>query len=360
MRAIFQTTNLSEIQDSFISGWEEGGELNAIISIKVLDRSKLFQVKAHIEAKMTTPSIAGEVSVEADIQKSNLSKETETTITVNWSGGGSIKDPNEDWSIETLKKAAAAFPDLVAITPQRTYAILTRYTALDSFHRQKTDFKPLDYENAGIYTGALLDAYMDYKSMWKQISQATYELEGNRATIQMGEPSEEMARLAEVTVPVDDDASASATGQQLVPAESAQNQLIGRSKSELIPVFTPSFAGLIQARKVCRLEMSKIVREVNLVSKAPTLATDSSRDTAFLHPLVFKQLLPVGFCPFWNKKQSLKIHRLSGPSRLKTQLLVYMIRQQISYSDTASQRSKINHFLLCTIWPLISKSMISD
>jgi len=133
-----------------------------------------------------------------DIDKKNLNKETETTIAVNWSGGGSIKNPQDDWDIDTLKKAAAAFPECVAITPQRTYAILTKYSALESFHRQATDFKPLDYENAGIYTGSLLDAYMDYKSLWKQISNATHELEVNRATIDRGEPSEEIASLARV------------------------------------------------------------------------------------------------------------------------------------------------------------------
>ena len=127
--------------------------------MKVLDKSKIFQVKAGLEAELTTPGISGKVEANVDIEKKNLSKETETTIVVNWSGGGSIKDPSHDWTIDSLKKAAAAFPELVAITPQRTHAILTKYTALESFHKQQAKFSPLDYENAGIYTGALLDHY---------------------------------------------------------------------------------------------------------------------------------------------------------------------------------------------------------
>lgn len=256
---------------------------------------------------MTTPSIAGEVKAKVDIDKSKLSKETETTISVNWSGGGSIKHPQEDWTIDSLKKAAAAFPDLVAITPQRTYAILTRYTALESFHRQRTNFKPLDYENAGIYTGALLDAYMDYKALWKQISNATYELESSRATINMGEPSEEIAKLARVrefpsgktnstTRQITEGSSTSSTvtevrDQQQLAVLEEDNPISSDIKE--VSVFPPSFAGLIQARKVCRFEMSKIVREVDLVANDPTLSTDPSRDSYFLHPLVFKQLLPV-------------------------------------------------------------------
>lgn len=287
--------------DTFISGWEEGGELNAILSVKVLDKSKIFQVKASIEAEMTTPSIAGKVEVKADIEKSNLSKETETTIAVNWSGGGSIKNPSEDWSIDSLKKAAAAFPDLVAITPQRTNAILTKYTSLDSFHRQQTNFKPLDYENAGIYTGALLDAYMDYKSLWKNISLAMYELKGNRATIDMGEPLEEMAALAKVRkFPVDEkmpeqkriDDKESLSNEEQLALAGVQIQKHGSDLFQ-IPVFQPTFAGLIQARKICRFEMTKIVREVDLVANDPTLACSPARDMYFLHPLVFEQLLPL-------------------------------------------------------------------
>lgn len=239
-----------------------------------------------------------------------------------WSGGGSIKDPTEDWTIASLKKAAAAFPDLVAITPQRTYAILTRYTALASFHEKKDDFSPLDYESAGIYTRALLDHYMDYKSMWKAISHATYELKGNRATIDLGRPDEEMFKLAtikpmpvkktgergtkeykELHDVVETDAAIQAkavtdmTGAGA--AEEVRKDLIkAGSKPEKAddikyPVFSATFAGLIHARKVCRFEMAKIVNEVDLVAKNPKLSTDATRDAYFLNPLVFEQLLPV-------------------------------------------------------------------
>lgn len=99
---------------------------------------------------MKTPSISGKVKADVDMNKKTLNKETETTVSMTWSGGGSIKRPQDDWSIESVKKSAAAFPDLVAIAPQRSFAILTRCTALESFQRGKGNFNPLDYENAGI------------------------------------------------------------------------------------------------------------------------------------------------------------------------------------------------------------------
>lgn len=321
--------------DSFISGWEEGGELNAIVSIKVLDKSKIFQVKAAIEAEMTTPSISGEVKAQVDIAKSSLNKETETTVAVNWSGGGSIKDPLDDWTIDSLKRAAAAFPDLVAITPQRTYAILTKYTALEDFHLKNRSYDVLSYENAGIYTGQLLDSFMDYKMLWKQISNASFELEANRATIDMGEISEEMASHAKVkTFSADDDIVKRTPVLTDAPSDTRQPQkqqqqqpqpqqqqkqqkqqqtqstaLVPGSASgstgdadsgqsnpdntKIIKPFTPSFAGLIEAKKICRAEMAKIVKEVDLVAKNPLIATHSDRDNYFLNPLVFKQLLPI-------------------------------------------------------------------
>jgi hypothetical protein len=85
-----------------------------------------------------------DISAEAAVKvaKKNISNNTETTIMVSWSGGGFIKPSkhsirfqgrwaqtsqlltlrkvDEPWDIESLTSAAARFPDLVAITPQRT------------------------------------------------------------------------------------------------------------------------------------------------------------------------------------------------------------------------------------------------
>jgi hypothetical protein len=384
------------------------------MSMKVTDKSKIYEIKAHLEASLNMAAVQGQLEIDFEMIKNNASKNTETTIAVNWSGGGSIKDPSEAWTIESMKKAAAAFPDLVAITPQRTYAILTKYTALESFQRQKEKFTLLEYENAKIYTDAMLDHYMDYKMMWKQLALASDELEANRATIEWPQVTEDMYQLAKVElVPTDEfgvtlrqsgqgssilpstaqpppTIQPSPTAQppptiqpppttqplQVLPARSTIAQLgqtfsreqatpgdagpmvpsdtptapssdpkpstdlqhgsvnqggvSGGRAAEKVPApptddqvrdmqrldgtdlvvvtdpstnttrtliqfkpFKPTFAGLILASKVCRIEMSKIVNEVDLLTKKPNLAQDTRRDARFLHPLVFKQLLPV-------------------------------------------------------------------
>lgn len=313
--------------------------------MKIADKSKVFEIKASLEAELTTPSLSGGVKGTFEMTKKNITSDTETTIAVNWSGGGRIKDPSEDWSIASLKKAAAAFPDLVAITPQRTYAILTKYTALESFHLQNRGFSPLDYENAGVYTGSLLDNYMDYKSLWKQISFASYELEGNRATIEMAQPSQDVYDLAKVKGPmpsVKKNAQKLLEGSTKGALELAKKEEEATASSnqakdeEIFQVFPASFAGLIQARKVCRMEMAKIVNEVDAVAEEPTIASDATRDSYFLNPLIFKQLVPVSILsPNVVYKQSL----LTIVSIQSRSSVLYQRRMLSSASKTPAPQS---------------------
>lgn len=210
---------------------------------------------------------------------------------------------------------------------------MRRYTALESFQRQKDNYSLLDYENAGIYTGALLDHYMDYKLMWKQLSMATYELEQLRATIEWTQMPEELYKLANIQ-----ELPESQKGQKLRQSNLEYNnskgsrqdalagiedalakgdfdpQAVDRFMADLVGTevaqdrptsrwvqlkpFTPTFAGLIKARKLCRVEMAKIVNETDLVTRDPKIALERDRDSYFLHPLVFKQLLPVSFPSF--------------------------------------------------------------
>ena len=69
-----------------------------------------------------------------------------------------------------MRKAAIQFPNLVAKTPMRTHAVLTKYSALKSFHVAGAQFSPLTYENAGLYTTTLQDAFLDYKNIMKDIA----------------------------------------------------------------------------------------------------------------------------------------------------------------------------------------------
>ncbi|KAL7932791.1 hypothetical protein V8C35DRAFT_306790 [Trichoderma chlorosporum] len=307
--------------DTFISGFEEGGELNALISVKVSDKSKTFAIKAELEASLGTPALSGNFKGGVDMEKSEMKSSTETTVTVNWSGGGQIKPSNAIWDVNTLTLAACNFPDLVAKTPQRTYAILSKYTSLKSFVQIYKPQSVLSYENAGVYTGALLDMYMDYKSIWKQIQVANFELKNRRADIRAAEPSEEVRALAiekenelaaraklPTSTPADavaglppSEAPGVAVTQQTAPGDNttAPQQDLSRPTVPKVPdlidfhPYKPTAMGLDRARRDCRNEMVKIVMEVDLITTYPHLALDSRREENFVSPRVFTQLLPI-------------------------------------------------------------------
>jgi hypothetical protein len=77
-------------------------------------------------------------------------------------------------------------------------AILTKYVNLYDYQKNiaNSQWSPLVYENANIYTNALLDSFMDFKSIWKQIQIAMWEIENKRATVQIAKFSQAMTRNA--------------------------------------------------------------------------------------------------------------------------------------------------------------------
>ena len=165
--------------DCFISGFTEGGEFSAIVSIKVNDKSKISAVKAAAEAEIAVaaaPGLSVGTKNTLDKHKSDVWDDTETTISVNWAGGGNLKPAEEKWDLKTVVDVATRFPHLVQTCAQRTSAILTRYTSLRSFNeadaRNPPDdkFMILDYDLCALYTQDLFSAFLAYKNIWAELS----------------------------------------------------------------------------------------------------------------------------------------------------------------------------------------------
>ncbi|CAE6444203.1 unnamed protein product, partial [Rhizoctonia solani] len=71
----------------------------------------------------------------------------------------------ELWTLDSVFRAASAFPNRVALNPQRCWAILTRYTQNLSFHSSALKSIPIrNYANVNPYAADLLDDYMEYKA----------------------------------------------------------------------------------------------------------------------------------------------------------------------------------------------------
>jgi hypothetical protein len=194
--------------DSFISGFTEGGEFNAVISIKLNDKSKHKAVKQSVDVQLAVgpPTLEVGASEAFDKEHNETLKNTEISISVNWVGGGEIKRPQVPWTIKTVVAVANAFPSMVARSSARTQAILTRYTSLRSFQiwkwkmiseeRNKWISIPanqpggennkdgkrkfeepviiLNYVPCSLYTADLFDALMNYKKLWKRIGYSMF------------------------------------------------------------------------------------------------------------------------------------------------------------------------------------------
>jgi hypothetical protein len=55
-------------------------------------------------------------------------------------------------------------------------AILTPYLSLRTFRMALPGLRPLDYTNANIYTGELLDAYMEYRFVLNHLRSRKLEI----------------------------------------------------------------------------------------------------------------------------------------------------------------------------------------
>ena len=281
--------------DSFISGFQEGGQFYAIVSIKALDSSKKTEIAASAHLALSVGVGSVEAQGDVALAKAELQKNSEVNITVNWSGGGQLKEGGEKWDIDTLTEVAVRFPDLVAACPQRTHAILTKYTALRGYleWNASNDVLPLDYEMAQLYTSELLDVYMGYKVIWDDIHSMIQNLDSGVITL-LKAPNPNPPILMPMVISAD--GTTWVNGPQL-------------------SCFDPDYAGLDSALQTCRSLMVRIVKEIETLTGDPAQAVNTAIPVAYLRPQLFKQLLPIQtpiLLPPFSTKLTLKTLTYGG------------------------------------------------
>ncbi|KAJ4024669.1 hypothetical protein NW766_000909 [Fusarium irregulare] len=89
--SVDDTNFRSVFGDCYIAGFLEGGEFNALVSMKVVNKAKSMSIKAEAEIALSVGAADLKATAKVDVDKSNFSSQTETTIQVGWSGGGHIK-----------------------------------------------------------------------------------------------------------------------------------------------------------------------------------------------------------------------------------------------------------------------------
>ncbi|CAD6891727.1 unnamed protein product [Tilletia laevis] len=246
--------HLAVYGDSFVSGFLEGGEFNALVSMKVLNKSSMTQIEAAVKVAFSSGALDIKASAAFSLAKSNINLNTQTNITASWLGGGVIKPPEEPWTLESLVRAASRFPESVAHSPQRTYAILQKYDHLRSYLAlEPLQLSKLNYDNVALYTEELMEYYMAYKAMLTSIP-------GDMREIQAG-----TKRFRPVAEP---------------PRGS----------------FSATLDGIEEAVRQIRPQMVMIVNRVEEIEKRPNIVSDTAAanyQERFASPVSFWARLPI-------------------------------------------------------------------
>lgn len=311
-----KTSNFTDVYgDSFIAGFQEGGEFTAVISVKGKDKTQSDMIKADAAISFTKDKLDLKASGTFGKDSTDFLKENETTISVSWSGGGQhLKPSDQDWTFETMKAAALKFPELVAKTPLRTYAILTKYTALRSFHATNIQVTLPYFEKAGVYTAILQEAYLDYKTIAKNLQVLAYDASARIQTLEQSPIAADVAKQATKTTTEaasQENPVAAEDSTELKVPEPEEDGVVSLSSSvnggatdetlamAMTPLrihepYPPTIQGLEAARTDCRYMLNRIVAEVDAVSRNPDIATDEKRRLPYMSPFLFKELIPVG------------------------------------------------------------------
>ncbi|KAJ7065367.1 hypothetical protein C8F01DRAFT_1125383 [Mycena amicta] len=288
--------------DSFISGFNEGGEFVALISVKLGDSSpaNIAAVKRQIEEQIDLTFHVGmppppEAVAWGWQQVRFLEGETKTVVQRR---GGQISEAPSKWTLRDIREEVIGFAKHAFAHPVRLSPILTKYTTLRSFHvaRMQYGFVVPEYEKHGanVYAEALRDAYMEYGHVAREIQNAQWGVAHGFKSFTV-EP--EIAEIAQSS------AQASYETFERVPLQSKEEPIAEHHPEaptrspppkwfHALSPYPPSIVGLSKALQDCRDEMIGILEELDAVTDEPELASTSSRFWEHRTPMLLKTLLP--------------------------------------------------------------------
>lgn len=210
-----------------------------------------------------------------------------------------------------MRKAALRFPHLVAKTPMRTHAILTKYTALRSYHAHFGGLKMPAFEMAGVYSTILQEAYLDFKTIAKNLQVLAYDVSTGQSRLISS--SEVRTKNETVATPITPTFSTSSDAGTAEPGSSNNEGATQRTKEQkpqpgdgpyvwkpiiLYKEFPPTLQGLEDARSMVRMILIRIVQEINILTKFPEAAMNEDRVQPHISPFIFKEFLPVSLNSF--------------------------------------------------------------
>lgn len=172
------------------------------------------------------------------------------------------------------------------------------------------------FEMAGVYSTILQEAYLDFKTVAKNLQVLAYDVSaGQTRLISASEARKRIETAAKPATTADTDGGItttprSGTTSDVSDTEPASNhdkavQKVEEQKEQpgdrpyvwkpivLNKDFPPSLQGLEDARNMVRMFLIRIVQEINILTKFPEAAMDEDRVQPHISPFLFKEFLPV-------------------------------------------------------------------
>lgn len=294
--------------DSFVSGFLEGGEFNALLCMKVGDKSKVKDIKGSLSLSLEKAGFGVTGKAEGGYEAKDQASHVETSITsvlavrsprpsadhyrVSWTGGGEIrKSSSTGWTIESMAAAAFGFPERVRRCPQRTqyvFAFIEPSQAMLAL----TDDKQRDSDqvhgpevipehNQQGDTSGLRECWCVHHFLTGSLHGLQGDLE--KHSEKYGKPCSSYSVVKwELTVTVTEDHGLNSTiliKRDAADQASKDIQKMKEKFSSLLkgqepaPTFShipdeayePTLIGLETARLDCRFQMIRIVEEVGII-----------------------------------------------------------------------------------------------
>ncbi|MCJ1280115.1 hypothetical protein MMC21_007942 [Puttea exsequens] len=182
-------------------------------------------------------------------------------------------------------------------------AVLTRYTALRSFHLQTTGISPLDYSRALVHAKGLMESYIDYKNILKQIQIVIQDAAFGLIGLEQAQ-TQDIPKIASA-----DQFSQSQNSSHTVPTEKAT--VVDTPGSGLPEISWKAYAatipGLVQASRDCKALMIAIIKQVDDLTENPAAVDKQPNSSKVQDPALFRQLIPV------SKPKAMGLPLKTGP-----------------------------------------------
>ncbi|KAJ4159687.1 hypothetical protein NW765_013676 [Fusarium oxysporum] len=275
--------------DCFISGFIEGGEFDALVTVTTEETIKKNSLSGGLElgANISGFDVSGQVH--GGVENNSNDKKARTKISVTWSGGGDIRNDNiKEWTLESLKAVAMSFPDAVAVCPQRRRSdqvyLFAKLPRADQEKVRHWTMKTLEFI-LPLYMMHTLNKKQDYKMMWGQIHTMIGGFNTNEIRLftrealtipkdfveDMKKDQENKKTHYNERVKAREEAENAAALAPYTPNKTRDDKPIEKP----LPInkfepYTADIFGLEKAAHDCRFEMIKIVRETLKEEPLPT------------------------------------------------------------------------------------------